>query len=71
MRVSKSERGKIIKPDVPPAQKNRERGGICIAREQNGAAQSRGRTANGLQRQAFCFSGFLARLMQETDRSVS
>jgi hypothetical protein len=27
--------------------------------------------ANGLQRQAFCFSGFLARLMQETDRSVS
>jgi 16S rRNA C1402 (ribose-2'-O) methylase RsmI len=27
--------------------------------------------ANGLQRKAFCFSGFLARLMQETDRSVS
>ncbi|MCW5703524.1 MAG: hypothetical protein KIT82_13210 [Bradyrhizobium sp.] len=27
--------------------------------------------ANGLQRLAFCFSGILARLMQETDRSVS
>jgi hypothetical protein len=27
--------------------------------------------ANGLQRFAFCFAGFLARLMQETDRSVS
>jgi hypothetical protein len=27
--------------------------------------------ANGLQRFVFCFAGFLARLMQETDRSVS
>jgi hypothetical protein len=27
--------------------------------------------ANGLHRLAFCFAGFLARLMQETDRSVS
>jgi hypothetical protein len=27
--------------------------------------------ANGLQRFAFRFAGFLARLMQETDRSVS
>jgi hypothetical protein len=27
--------------------------------------------ANGLYRFAFCFAGFLARLMQETDRSVS
>jgi hypothetical protein len=29
------------------------------------------RQANGLQRFAFRFAGFLARLMQETDRSVS
>jgi hypothetical protein len=27
--------------------------------------------ANGLQHFAFCFAGFLARLMQVTDRSVS
>jgi hypothetical protein len=27
--------------------------------------------ANGLYRFAFCFAGVLARLMQETDRSVS
>jgi hypothetical protein len=27
--------------------------------------------ANGLQCKAFCFPAFLARLMQETDRSVS
>jgi len=38
MRFSKSERGKFIKPDVPAAQKNRGRGRICIAREQNGVA---------------------------------
>jgi len=37
MRVSKPERGKIIKPHSPPAQKNRERGGNCIALEQSAA----------------------------------
>jgi hypothetical protein len=42
MRISKSERGKFIKPDVPIAQKNRRARSICIARKQRGAAQSLG-----------------------------
>jgi hypothetical protein len=41
MRVSKSERAKIIKPHSPPAQKNRARRGNCIALEQRIADQSR------------------------------
>jgi hypothetical protein len=40
IRASKSERGKIIKPHSPAAQKNRERGGNCIAVEQIAADQS-------------------------------
>jgi hypothetical protein len=43
MRLSKSERGKIIKVDVPVAQNNRRALGICIAREQRGAAHFLGR----------------------------
>jgi hypothetical protein len=43
MRLSKSERGKIIKVDVPVAQNNRRARSICIAREQHGAAHFLGR----------------------------
>ncbi|MFX4941230.1 hypothetical protein ABTC18_19975, partial [Acinetobacter baumannii] len=43
MHASKSERGKIIKPDVPAAQNNRRACSICIARVQSGADQSASR----------------------------
>jgi hypothetical protein len=43
MRISKSERGKFIKPDVPVAQKNRRARSICIAHGHGSAAQSLGK----------------------------
>jgi hypothetical protein len=47
------------------------RSGNCIRFEQTALTNPAAGEANHRQRFGFCFAGFLARFVQETDRSVS